>query len=257
MNRDIQQLFDLSGRVGIVTGAGRGIGRELALGLAGAGMDIVAAARTLSEVEAVGAAVRRLGRQALPHFLDVTQPASIDALFQAAMARFGRVDLLVNCAGRVGLRSALEITEADWDGMVDTNLKGLFFCCQAAGRLMVQRRAGKIINIASTLGLVGLDARVAYCASKGGVVQLTRALAVEWAPYGVAVNALAPTTTVSGDTAALYADPDGYAAKIRDIPQQRLGAPADLVGGAIYLASAASDFVTGHVLVVDGGHSVH
>lgn len=164
--------------------------------------------------------------------------------------------MLVNCAGRVAVRPALELVEAEWDAMVDTNLKGLFFCCQAAGRAMAERGTGKIINIASALGLVGLEQRAAYCASKGGVIQLTRALAVEWASLNITVNAIAPTTTLTGDTALAYADPTAFAAKARDVPMRRLGTPGDLVGAAVYLAGPASDFVTGHVLVVDGGYSV-
>jgi 2-deoxy-D-gluconate 3-dehydrogenase len=251
-----QRLFDLSGRVAIVTGGGKGIGKQLALGLAAAGADVVVASRTRPEVEAAAEEIRALGRRAAAHPLDVTDPAGSAAMVQAVLAEFGQVDVLVNCAGYVAVRPALDLTEAEWDVMADTNLKGTFFCCQAAGRAMVERGQGKIINIASALGLVGLAGRAAYGASKGGVIQLTRALAVEWAPHNVTVNAIAPTTTMTGETRHLYADPTAYAEKARDIPLQRLGTPDDLVGAAVFLAGPASDFMTGHILAVDGGYTV-
>lgn len=252
---ELGTLFGLGGQVALVTGGGKGIGRELALALAAAGADIVVASRTLSEVESTSAEIGRMGRRSLAHRLDVTDPRSSQDLVQCVQAELGHLDILVNCAGYVAVRPALEVVESEWDIMVDTNLKGLFFCCQAAGRVMVEQGRGKIINIASALGLVGLEDRAAYAASKGGVIQLTRALAVEWAPYNITVNAIAPTTTMTGETRHFYADAASYAAKARDIPLRRLGTPDDLVGAVVFLASPAADFVTGHTLVVDGGYT--
>jgi 2-deoxy-D-gluconate 3-dehydrogenase len=252
---ELGTLFDLSGRVVLITGGGKGIGRQLALSFAAAGADVAVASRTLTEVESAAAEISRLGHRALAHHLDVTDPESSRTLVQNVQAELGQLDVLVNCAGYVAVRPALDVTESEWDIMADTNLKGLFFCCQATARLMVEQEGGKIINLASALGLVGLEDRAAYAASKGGVIQLTRALAVEWAPHNITVNAIAPTTTMTGETRHFYADPAAYAAKARDIPLRRLGTPNDLVGAAVFLASPAADFVTGHTLVVDGGYT--
>lgn len=253
---DVRALFDLSGLVAVVTGGGKGIGKQLALSLATAGADVVVAGRTLQDVDVTASEINELGRQASAHALDVTDPESSKEMAKAVLAEFGRIDVLINCAGHVAVRAALDLTEAEWDVMTDTNLKGLFFCCQAVGRVMVERGQGKIINIASALGIVGLENRAAYSASKGGVIQLTRALAIEWAPHNICVNAIAPTTTMTGETKHLYADPAAYAEKSRDIPLRRLGTPDDLVGAAVFLAGPASDFVTGHILVVDGGYTI-
>jgi NAD(P)-dependent dehydrogenase (short-subunit alcohol dehydrogenase family) len=248
-------LFDLTGQVAIVTGAGRGIGRHLAISLAEAGASVVAASRTEAELASVVTDIRQAGGNAAACHVDVTQPSTVDELVNATLEQFEGIDILVNCAGRVLIASALELTPGDWRAMLETNVTGLFLCCQAAGKVMLEQRKGKIINISSALGLVGLEHRVAYCASKGGVILLTRALAAEWAPYNVTVNAIAPTTTLTGETAALYADPERLAEKTKDIPLGRLGHPQDVAGAALYLASSAADFVTGHTLVVDGGYT--
>lgn len=247
--------FGLAGKVAIVTGGSRGIGHAIAQELAAAGAQTVVASRRVSESAQAGPGAH--AARLVAHEFDVTSQASIRTLVDDTVATFGRLDILVNCAGQVAMNAAFEVTEEEWDRLIDTNLKGLFFCCQAAGRVMAGQGGGRIINIASALGLVGLELRAVYGASKGGVIQLTRALAVEWAPHQITVNAIAPTTTLTGETAALYADPAAYAAKSRDIPLGRLGQPADIAAATLYLASPAAAFVTGHVLVVDGGYSVH
>jgi NAD(P)-dependent dehydrogenase (short-subunit alcohol dehydrogenase family) len=249
----MNERFALAGRAALVTGASRGIGRAAALALAEAGADLVVAARTTAELESLCREIRERGRVAHACYADMAHLASIQELVPAAVDRLGRLDILVNNAGTTARRAALEVTEEDWDRVIDTNVKGLFFCAQAVGRVMAQQRRGKIVNLASALGLVAAEDLVVYCASKAAVIQITRALALEWAKYHINVNAIAPTATLTAMTAARLADPQLHAAYVRDIPLGRVGVPEDLVGALLFLASQASDFVTGHTLVVDGG----
>ena len=174
-------------------------------------------------------------------------------MVQQTLDRFGQIDILVNNAGINIPKYALDVTEEDWDLVLDINLKGLFFCSQAVGREMVKRKSGKIINISSQMGVIGYYKRAAYCSSKAGVVNLTRVLAIEWAPYGVRVNCIGPTFLRTPLTAPMFAD-EGYYQEIVDrIPLGDIGKPEDVVGAVVYLASPASDLVTGHALLVDGG----
>jgi NAD(P)-dependent dehydrogenase (short-subunit alcohol dehydrogenase family) len=256
VSQDIGRRFSLEGKVALVTGAGRGLGRTFALALAEAGADVALAARTVDELQAVAQEVRSLGRAALACYLDVADVSSIQGVVGAAVERLGRLDILVNNAGTSVRRPALEIGEADWDRVVDTNVKGAFFCAQAAGRVMVEQRSGKIVNVASALALVAAEDLVVYCTTKAAVAQMTRALALEWARYHVNVNALAPTTTRTPMMAQRLADPEIHAAYVRNIPMGRVGAPDDLIGALLFLTSPASDFVTGQTIVVDGGFTV-
>jgi 2-deoxy-D-gluconate 3-dehydrogenase len=245
--------FRLVDRIAVVVGAGRGIGRTLALGLADAGADVVVSSRTLGELESLADEIRAMGRRALVVTADVTQISEVQRLADATLAEFGRVDILVNNAGMNINEPVLEVTEEHWDRILDTNLKGLFFCSQAFGRVMVEQREGKIVNVGSTFGLVGYEQRSAYAASKGGVTQLTKVLAIEWAPHNVNVNAIAPTATHTPMNAALFADPEWRAEVLRRIPMGRYCEPEDLVGAVVFLSSDASDLVTGITLPIDGG----
>ncbi len=255
--RNADQRFSLAGQVALVTGAGRGIGRVLALALAEAGAHIVIGSRTVRELERVRCEIQERGRASIACYLDVLDCAAIDAAVATAVDRFGRLDLLVNNAGTSRRIPALEMAEADWDAIFDTNVKGLFFCAQAAGRMMARQGKGKIINIASALGFVTSEDLVAYCTSKAAVVHMTRALALEWARYRINVNAIAPTTTRTPLMAQRLADPQIHESYVRNIPLGRVGLPEDLIGALLFLASPASDFVTGQTIIVDGGFTVH
>ncbi len=249
------KAFDLSGSVALVTGGGSGLGRAIAQALARHGADVAVTELPgkggLAD-ETVGL-VKAAGRRAHAIPLDVTDLGSIDGLVPAVVASLGRLDILVNNAGLNIQRLALEVTEADWDRVVDVNLKGLFFCSQAAGRHMVAHGGGRIVNIASQMGLVGYWRRAAYCSSKAGVVNLTRVLAIEWAKHGITVNAIAPTFVLTPLTAPMFEDAPFKADVLARIPLGRLGEPDDVANAAVYLASPAAKMVTGHTLAVDGG----
>ncbi len=245
--------FDLSGKVAWVTGASRGIGRAIALGLAESGADLCLCSRTLADLQAVSREVRALGSKAEAVIVDVRSVESIEAGVGAALRAFGQIDILINNAGINRPMPALEVTEDNFHEHVAVNLKGLFFCAQAVGRTMLARRAGKIVNIGSTLGVVGGSPRSVYSMTKGGVTLLTKALALEWAPYNVHVNAIGPTLIRTDLTRFIQDDPQAFRQMVAKIPLGRAGEVTDIVGAAIYLASPASDLVTGHILMVDGG----
>jgi 2-dehydro-3-deoxy-D-gluconate 5-dehydrogenase len=243
--------FDLDGKVAIVTGANTGIGRAIALALAGAGADVALAGRTAAEETAER--VRGLGRNAALIDADLSSAAPVQDVVDRTIAQLGGLDILVNNAGIIRRADAVDFTEADWDAVIDTNLKSLFFLCQAAGRHMIAQGSGKIVNIASLLSFQGGIRVPSYAAAKSGVAGLTRALANEWAPLGVNVNAIAPGYIATNNTAGLQSDELRNRQILERVPAGRWGAPADLGGAAVFLASSASDYVHGHVLAVDGG----
>jgi 2-deoxy-D-gluconate 3-dehydrogenase len=243
--------FDLSGKVAIVTGANTGIGQAIALALAAAGADIAAVGRTPAE-ETIAKA-RALGRRAEMIAADLATIAPVQSVIDQTLDKLGRLDILVNNAGIIRRADAVDFTEEDWDAVIDTNLKSVFFLAQAAGRHMIGQGAGKIINIASLLSFQGGIRVPSYTASKAGVAGLTKLLANEWAAKGVQVNGIAPGYVATNNTTALQADPIRNQAILDRIPAGRWGRPEDLGGAAVFLASSASDYVTGHILAVDGG----
>jgi len=251
--------FSLTDKIAIVTGASKGLGQGTALALADAGAHVVVTSRALERVEPVAAEIRKMGREALPLALEVREVDSIEAMVEATMARFGRIDILVNNAGINIPEPALDVSEEHWDRLMDINLKGLFFCAQKVGQVMVEQGSGKIINIGSQMGFVGGKLRAAYCSSKGGVVQLTKALAIEWAQHGVNVNVngVAPTFLRTPFTAAMFENKEFHEEVVGNILFGRLGEVEDVLGAIIFLASSASELVTGHTILVDGGWTIH
>ncbi len=248
-----QPSFRLDGQVAMITGASRGIGRDLAIALAGAGATVAIASRDAADLDPVCSAIVAAGGQALPVALDVRDVEQIGAAVDTVARQLGRLDILVNNAGLGWNQPAEEVTEADWDDMMAVNLRGLFFCCQAAGRVMLERGSGRIINMSSQAGVVGIRDHTVYSASKGGVNLLTKVLALEWSNRGVTVNAVAPTFIYTPGTAERLDQPEYLAGVLARIPIGRVGTTSDVAGAVIYLASPAGSLVTGHILVVDGG----
>ena len=243
--------FDLSGRVAVVTGANTGIGQAIAIALAQAGADVALVGRTPAEDTA--AAIRDLGRRALIVSADLSSIEPVQRIVDETVAGLGGLDILVNNAGIIRRADAVDFTEADWDAVVDTNLKSVFFLCQAAGRHMIAKGKGRIINIASMLTFQGGIRVPSYTASKSGIGGLTKLLANEWAKHGLSVNAIAPGYIATNNTAALQADAARNTAILDRIPAGRWGDAADLGGAAVFLASDAAAYVQGHILAVDGG----
>jgi NAD(P)-dependent dehydrogenase (short-subunit alcohol dehydrogenase family) len=243
--------FDLSGQVALVTGAGRGIGRDLARSLAASGAVVLAGVRDPDSADVAWTAPDGGHVEAIQ--LDVTDVPGMRAAVDAAVLAHGRIDILVNNAGLGANHDALDVSEADWDEMMAVNLRGVFFASQAVGRHMVDRGYGRIVNLSSQAGLVGIRRHAVYSASKGGVNLLTKVLALEWAPHGVTVNAIAPTWIYTPGTAERLDDPAFLAEVLARIPIGRVGTTADVAAAVVFLSSRASGLVTGSILPVDGG----
>ncbi|NNC38918.1 MAG: 2-dehydro-3-deoxy-D-gluconate 5-dehydrogenase KduD [Hyphomonadaceae bacterium] len=245
--------FDLSSKTAVVTGASRGIGQAIAIGLAQAGADIVAIASRADNASETVAQIKKLGRKAMAVGCDQSSPEAIKAAVKSAYELSGSVDILVNNAGTIRRSPARDYSDEDWSAVIDTNLTGVFQFCRAVGGNMIDQGHGKIINIASLLSFQGGITVPAYAASKGGVSQLTKALANEWASDGVQVNAIAPGYIATDNTAALQSNPERNASILARIPTGRWGQATDIAGAAVFLASPASNYVNGHILTVDGG----
>jgi NAD(P)-dependent dehydrogenase (short-subunit alcohol dehydrogenase family) len=250
-----QHLFDLTGRVAVVTGASRGLGQTFARALARAGADLVITSREVDRLRPFQQELESLGRRAVPVGLDVRDEDSIRLMADAAQDAFGHIDVLVNNAGCNVRRRAADVTWEDWNLVLDTNLRGSFFVAQAVARYMLPRGAGRIINVGSVTAVFGYAGLGPYGASRGGIRQLTMSLADDWGPHGISVNCLAPGWFKTEQTKVLYEDAEWVDYLIDRIPLKRPGRPEDLEGAVVFLASDASAYVTGQTLLVDGGIS--
>jgi gluconate 5-dehydrogenase len=248
-------LFDLSGKVAIVTGTSRGLGQYMGRALARAGADLVITSRTTASLAGFQKEVESMGRRAVPLELDVRNYDSIQRMAESAFEAYGKIDILVNNAGCNVRRPALEIRWDDWNLVLETNLRGTFFVSQAIARTMIPRRYGRIINIGSVTSVFGYAGLAPYCASRGGVKQLTMSLADDWGPHGITVNCLAPGWFKTKQNEVLYENKEWVEYLVDRIPLKRPGQPTDLDGTVVFLASDASEYITGQTLLVDGGIS--
>lgn len=245
--------LDLTSRTAVVIGATSGIGKAIALGLADAGADVVPTGRRAALAAAAAREVEARGRRSLATTADVSDANSLQALAEAAIATFGKVDILVNAAGRSVRRPTLDVSDSEWEEILDTNLTGILRACRVFGRHMIERRYGRIINIGSLTSVVALHEVAAYGASKAGVAALTKSLAVEWAPHGVCVNAILPGVFRTALNEGLLDGTERGREFLIRTPMRRFGQPEEVAGAAVFLASDAASFVTGHLLAVDGG----
>lgn len=245
--------FSLKGKTAMVIGASRGLGQGMAKALAEAGADLALVARSISSLEAFAEEMKALNRRCLVLPKDISKPSEIQEVVKRVIDFFGRIDILINSQGTQVRKPAFEMTEQDWDDLMSVNLKSVFFTCQAVGKEMVKQGKGKIINVASLTSVIGLPNISIYGASKGGVAQLTKALAVEWAPYHINVNAVLPGYYLTAMTEVLFKNEERRRWILGRIPLGRTGVPDDLAGTVVFLSSEASDYITGQIIPVDGG----
>jgi NAD(P)-dependent dehydrogenase (short-subunit alcohol dehydrogenase family) len=245
--------LELNGKVAVVIGGTSGIGRALAHGLAEAGADVVVTSRTMPKVETVAREIEAIGRQTLRLTSDVSDRSSLERLLDECIKAFNKVDILINAAGRTKRSPTADLDEEEWNKIIDTNLTGTLRACQVFGRHMLERRYGRIINIASIASFVALQEVAAYCASKAAVASLTKSLAIEWAPHGICVNAIAPGVFPTDLNRTLLNETERGREFLWRTPMKRFGRVEELAGAAVFLASDAASFVTGEILVVDGG----
>ena len=250
------ELFILRDKVAVVTGAGKGLGKSMAIALAESGACVAVISRTQSEVEETAKEIRDNGGNALPLVVDVTKEVEVVGMVERVMSEYKSIDILVNNVGAFKGGPFIESTIEDWKKMLNINLTGTYLCSKIVGMRMIEKQKGKIINVSSALGVLGASGSSAYCVSKGGVIQLTRALAVEWAKYNINVNTIAPYSMETETTKSMMEDEKVKKAVLSKIPLKRLGQPSDLSCVAVFLAASASDYITGQVIFVDGGFSV-
>ena len=246
--------FDLQGQVALVTGAARGLGRAISLALANAGADVALGLRDANADSGITSEIRKLGHQAHPLQMDMTRTDQISRAVDDTVKHFGRLDILVNNAGIAPGNLAEDVTEADFDHTLDINLKGTFFACQAAGRVMIRQKSGRIINMSSQAGFAALPTESIYCMTKAGIAHLTKCLAVEWGKYNITVNAVAPTFIYTPGTEEALADKEFKADVVERIAAlHRIGDPMEVAGAVVFLAAPAASLITGHTLLIDGG----
>ncbi len=251
---DSKQLFDLTGKVALVTGAARGLGRAISLALAGAGADVSLGLRDAKADANLKSEVEALGRKALPLQMDMTNLGQISEGVEATVREFGRLDILVNNAGIAPGNLAEDVREEDFDRTLAINLKGTFFCSQAAGRVMIRQKSGCIVNMSSQAGFAALPTESVYCMTKAAIAHLTKCLAVEWGPHNIRVNAVAPTFIHTPGTEPALADPEFRSDVIERIAAlHRIGEPIEVAAAVVFLASPAASLITGHTLLIDGG----
>ncbi len=250
-----QDIFSLENKVAIITGGAGGLGKDIAVGLAEFGADVVIADRERLRLEKLKNNANIFGKEVLALEADVTSYKSVEDIVRKTMSEYNRIDILINAAGINIRKPVLELDESEWDNIVNINLKGTYLCCKLIGEVMVSQNYGKIVNFGSVSSVLGHPEHSAYAASKGGVLLFTKVLAMEWAGNNINVNALGPAYINTALTSEYLAKDDNYEKIVKSIPLGRLGSPKDIVGAVIYLSSSASDFVTGTLLMVDGGRT--